>query len=59
MAFQIETTIPELLVSSLPLDLVTSLEEGLPVGAQRAFAAARGMEEGHLPTVVGHLLIST
>ncbi|WP_263352702.1 hypothetical protein [Acidicapsa acidisoli] len=55
MAFQIDTTIPELLVSSLPIDLVTSIEDGLPVGAQRAYASARGMEEGHLPTVVGHL----
>lgn len=55
MAFQIDTTIPELLVSSLPIDLVTSIEEGLPVGAQRAYASARDMEEGHLPTIVGHL----
>ena len=55
MAFQIDTTIPELLVSSLPIDLVTGIEEGLPVGAQRAYASARGMEEGHLPAIVGHM----
>lgn len=55
MADQLEITIPGLLVSSLPFALVTSIEEGLPVGAQRAYAAARGMDEGHLPTVVGQL----
>lgn len=55
MADQTETTIPDLLVSSLPFALVSSIEEGLEVGAQRAYAAARGMDEGHLPTVVGQL----
>jgi hypothetical protein len=55
MAVQIETTIPDLLLSSLPYELVTSIEEGLPVGSRRAYAAASGMEEGHLPTVVGQL----
>src|SRR3546814_3248999 len=31
------------------------LEEAKLVGAQRAYAAARGMDDGHLPSVVGQL----
>jgi hypothetical protein len=32
-----------------------AVEEAFTVGAQRAYAAAEGMEEGHLPHVVGQL----
>lgn len=31
------------------------IEEALVVGAQRAYVAARGMDDGHLPSVVGQL----
>lgn len=55
MSSKVDTTIPELLVGSLPFELVNSVEEALLVGGQRAFATAKGMEEGHLPTVVGQL----
>lgn len=50
-----EETIPGLLVKNLTRDLVLGVEEALIVGAQRAYAAARGMDEGHLPHAVGQL----
>lgn len=46
-------TIPGLLVKSLTRELVLAVEEALFVGAQRAYATARGMNEGHLPHAVG------
>lgn len=55
MSSKVDTTIPELLVGSLPFELVTSIEEALLVGGQRAFAAAKDMEKGHLPTAFGLL----
>ena len=48
-------TIPGLLVRNIPRELVLGLEEAKLVGAQRAFTAARGMDDGHLPSVVGQL----
>jgi len=48
-------TIPDLLVKNLPRGLLIGVEEALATGAKRAFAAARGMDEGHLPHVVGQL----
>lgn len=48
-------TIPDLLQRSLPRELVMAVEEALSVGAQRAHAASKGMDEGHLPHVVGQL----
>jgi hypothetical protein len=48
-------TIPGLLVRDLPRDLILSIEDALRVGAERAFAAAQGMHDGHLPHVVGQL----
>lgn len=48
-------SIPVLLLRYVPRELVMAVEEGLSVGAQRAYAAARGMDEGHLPSVVGQL----
>lgn len=48
-------TIPDLLQRSLPRELVMAVEEALSVGAQRAYAASKGMDEGHLPHVVGQL----
>lgn len=48
-------TIPGLLRLSLSRELVMGIEEALSVGAQRAHAASKGMDEGHLPHVVGQL----
>lgn len=50
-----QETIHGLLLRDIPRDLVMSLEEATLVGAQRAYAAAQGMDDGHLPSVVGHL----
>ena len=55
MAATPKDTIPDLLIRSVPRELVMAIEEGLVVGAQRAYAAAKGMEDGHLPHVVGQL----
>jgi len=48
-------SIPELLLRHVPRELILAAEEALVVGAQRAYRAAQGMDEGHLPHVVGHL----
>jgi hypothetical protein len=48
-------SISELLVRNIPRELVLAVDEALVVGAQRAHAASQGMDEGHLPHVVGHL----
>jgi hypothetical protein len=48
-------TIPDLLLKNIPRPLVLAVEEAFSVGAQRAYSAAHGMDEGHLPHVVGQL----
>lgn len=48
-------TIPALLVKNLTRELVLGVEEALFVGAQRAYAAGCGMDEGHLPHAIGQL----
>ena len=48
-------TIPDLLQCNVPRELLMGIEEALSVGAQRAHAASKGMDEGHLPHVVGQL----
>jgi hypothetical protein len=48
-------SIPDLLARNIPRDLVLAVEEALVVGAQRAYASAKGMDDGHLPHVVGQL----
>jgi len=48
-------TIPGLILKNIPRDVVMGVEEALTVGAQRAYAGARGMDDGHLPHVVGQL----
>lgn len=48
-------TIPDLLVRNVPRGTLMGIEEALIAGAQRAFASASGMSEGHLPHVVGQL----
>jgi hypothetical protein len=50
-----QETIPGLLLKNLTRETVLGVEEALHVGAQRAYAASRGMDEGHLPHVVGQL----
>ena len=47
--------IPDLLVKNVSRQLILSVEEAFTVGAQRAYIAARGMDDGHLPNVVGQL----
>jgi hypothetical protein len=48
-------TIPALLVKNISRELILSVEEALDIGAERAFSAAVGMDDGHLPHVVGTL----
>ena len=48
-------TIPDLLLRNVPRDLVLGIEDALGAGAKRAFGSAKGMDEGHLPHVVGQL----
>lgn len=55
MAQPNQPTIDNLLMRNIPRELVMGLEEAKLVGAQRAYAAARGMDDGHLPSVVGQL----
>jgi hypothetical protein len=55
MAQPPKETIPALLVQNIPRDLILGVEEAQIVGAQRAHNASRGMDDGHLPSVVGQL----
>jgi hypothetical protein len=55
MTEPMKETIPGFLVRNVARETVMGIEEALLVGAQRAFAAARGMDVGHLPHVVGQL----
>lgn len=48
-------SIPALLQRNLSRELVMAVEEALLVGAQRAHAASKGMDDGHLPHVVGQM----
>lgn len=50
-----QETIHELLVRNVPREVVMGVEDALTVGAQRAYMAAQGMDEGHLPHAVGQL----
>ncbi|OZI30129.1 alpha/beta hydrolase [Bordetella genomosp. 10] len=54
MTQPLKDSIPELLVRNIPRGLVMGVEEALEAGAQRAYAASKGMDEGHLPHIVGH-----
>ncbi|MES1934395.1 hypothetical protein T35B1_17411 [Salinisphaera shabanensis T35B1] len=46
-------SIAEFLIANIPKRIVLSIEEALIVGAQRAYAAARGMDKGHLANALG------
>jgi hypothetical protein len=48
-------SIPELLKANIARELILSVEDAFAVGARRAYSAAQGMDEGHLPHVVGQL----
>lgn len=48
-------SVPALLLRNISRSLVMGIEEALGAGAQRAFGAAKGMDDGHLPHVVGQL----
>lgn len=52
-------SIPDLLLRNIPRGLVMGIEEALAAGAQRAYAAAKGMDDGHLPHIVGQMRPST
>ncbi len=47
--------IRQILLENIPRDLVLGVEEALNAGAARAYTAAKGMADGHLPHVVGQL----
>lgn len=55
MAQPSTATIESLLVANLTREVVMGVEDALEAGARRAFSAASGMDEGHLPHVVGQL----
>ena len=48
-------TIPGLLVENVTRELVLAVEDGLIVGARRAFVSSKDMAQGHRPSVVGQL----
>jgi hypothetical protein len=48
-------TIPGLLVENVSRELVLAVEDGLVVGARRAFVSSKDMAKGHRPSVVGQL----
>ena len=51
----IKETIPDILTRNIPRELILAIEEALQIGSRRALAAASGMNEGHLPHVVGQM----
>lgn len=48
-------TVAELLVQNIPRDLILAVDEALEAGARRAYMAAAGMHQGHLPNVLGQM----
>lgn len=55
MSGPLKDSIPDLLLRNIPRETVMGVEDALTAGAQRAYAAAHGMHDGHLPHVVGQL----
>lgn len=51
----LKNPISDLLLRNIPREIVMGVEDALTAGAQRAYAAAQGMDEGHLPHVLGQL----
>ena len=48
-------TIQNLLLKNVSKVMLMGIEEALIAGAQRAYTASRGMDNGHLPHIVGQL----
>ncbi len=48
-------TIADLLIANIPRDLLMGVEDALQAGAIRGFNASKGMNEGHLSTVLGQM----
>ena len=55
MDSNLNETIPAFIVRNVSRSLVMAVDEALNAGAQRAYAAAKGMEEGHLPHAMGQM----
>lgn len=55
MKMPVQDSIPELLLRNIPREIVLGIEDALIVGAQRGYAVAHGMADGHLPHVVGQM----
>lgn len=55
MSLPTKDSIPSLLVRDVPRELVMAVEDALRQGAFRAYNAAAGREDGHLPNVLGQL----
>jgi hypothetical protein len=55
MTFGRKDSIADLLIASIPRDLLMGVEDALLAGAMRGFTASKGMDEGHLPTVMGQM----
>jgi hypothetical protein len=57
MSEPLKDSIPDLLVRNIPRAIVMGVEDALTVGSQRAYAAAYGMDDGHLPHVPWSLAV--
>lgn len=55
MKIPVQDSIHELLVRNIPREVVLGIEDALIVGAQRGYAVAHGMADGHLPHAVGQM----
>ena len=55
MAKPPKDSIPDLLQRNISRELMMAIDEALCVGAQRAHSAAKGMNDGHLPHIVGQM----
>lgn len=53
--FTNNTAVADLLMRNIPRDLIMGVEDALQIGAQRGYDAASGMNDGHRPSVVGHM----
>jgi hypothetical protein len=55
MSLSTEETIENLLINNISRELIMGIEDALITGANRAFIAAEGMDDGHLPHVLGQM----
>lgn len=47
------SAIADLLIKDLPRDLILAVHEGLAIGAERAYAASKGIDSGHSANFLG------